>query len=769
MNRRDLLQSLAGTLLAQSVATAPGRASDSGHFSAQAKGVHASHVLIVYNSANAVEKVAAGELAQFLQQMTGTLPEVADETRSPVHPGGRVLFLVGRTTKTHELLRSGALDDPARHHEEAYVVRSLSAGGSRMVVFLGASGAATLYAVYHYLEEVCGMGFYWDGDHVPAASSIPATGIAIATQPRFSERYYGNGCLWAYSTPWWHWEQWRQYIDWMAKKRLNILFMSWTPGLGVIWNTVWGKLGLKVPARPSAWAQSRLELELRIVKYARSRGLRIVAPPVGATAPAGFSKRYPATPILEGTWSGTTTAYMAPSSPIYRKVCRTFLEEYNARYGNDHLYVLADLSETVMKGSEEAKRKYVLDLPRVNFEVIKEIDPQGIGLLQGWSFLGKEWPRERAMQCIQELLPDNRVRVVDFWAEQEPLYKRMDYFEGKPWTFGVIGAFGGQTHLHGDMPLLVKQMQSAGKNPRARKCTGFALVNEVSGFDYFYFELAVKLGWNPSEVDLPAFTRQYARSRYGAAAAEPMQRALHELLASVYHSNNFAKPLYWHRLDGKFSADILWGKPFIPHLRRATEYALEASEVAKDNPLYLHDLSDITRAYLGQVFNLEAWAMAGALERLDVESFSQKAAALRQIMTSIEEILSYDDHNWLTPSIRSARSLPGAPANIGRRVRDILTLQGGYPALRDYACRDTYEMVRYYYRPRVEVFIEAMQRQLRDGQCNTRFGPEIVIVADACAKIERKWVNQGFPLVEFQPAPQKTIPAVRRILQQIGA
>jgi alpha-N-acetylglucosaminidase len=765
MNRRNLLQGVVASLLAQSAKTAPGGQTSPAPLPTRGGGVRAEQVLIVYNSAIAPEEAAASELAQFIQRMTGKLPELVDEAKSPVHPGGRVLFLVGRTSRTSELLRGKELEDPARRHEEAYLVSSLSAGGSQVVVFLGGNGIATLYAVYHYLEKACGMGFFWDGDHVPATSSIPAEGITIATHPRFAERLYGNGCVWTYSTPWWHWEEWQRYIDWMVKKRLNTFFMSWSPGVNAVWKTVWAKFGIKIPGEPDAWQESRVELDHRIVKYARSRGLRIVAPPVDASAPAGFSSRYPNVPILEGEWSGASSFFIPPTSPMYREVCRAFLEEYNSQYGTDHLYCLADLSETQMKGSEQAKQEFVLGLPRVNLEIIGNVDPKGIGILQGWTFLGKEWPPDRVRECIQQL-PVDRIRVLDFWAEEQPLYKEKGYFWGVPWLFGVLNSFGGETHLHGDMAMLEKQLKTVSEDAQARKCVGFALVNEVSGFNHFYFELACKLGWNPSEVDLRSFTREYAVARYGVRGAEPMRRALVELLASVYSSDSFSKPLYWHRFEAEFDAKVCGGRPLIPHLRRAVEYALEASEAAKESPLYLHDLNDITRAYLGQVFNAQVMATVGALQRLDEQAFNQKAASLGQLLGAIEELLSHDDHYWLTPSIRSARSLPGAPPDIDRRVRDILTLLGGYEDLLDYACRDTYEMVRGYYRPRVEVYIEGLRRQLRNWQRTTHYQPGEVAVAKQCEQIERKWVEQGFPLVEFQPTPQEVIPTARRILQQ---
>ncbi|MCL5671261.1 MAG: hypothetical protein M1423_08205 [Acidobacteria bacterium] len=69
----------------------------------------------------------------------------------------------------------------------------------------------------------------------------------------------------------------------------------------------------------------------------------------------------------------------------------------------------------------------------------------------------------------------------------------------------------------------------------------------------------------------------------------------------------------------------------------------------------------------------------------------------------------------------------------------------------------------------VEIFIEGLRRQLQNWQRTTRYQPDEVIMAAQYEQIERKWVEQGFPLVEFQPAPQETIPTVRRILQQIEA
>ncbi len=793
INRRSLLRTLTASLLARpAVGVGIGATMSS---EPERKDARADQLLVVYRSGIAPEEIAASELARFVQRMTGKLPEVVDEARSPVHPGGRVLALVGRTARTAEFIRRNAVGDPRRENEEAYIVRSLEMGKQKMLVFLGGNGRATLYAIYDYLTSACGLGFYWDGDYVPARSTLPISGINIATQPRFSDRIYGNGCLWLYSDQaWWRLEEWQKYIDWILKNRFNAFLATWTPGANATWEKTWAKFGIQIPDRQwsgppalagsyagalnppgsGSWRDGQAELWLQIVKWARSRGLRLIAPHINGRVPEGFSQRYPNVPLLGSRGAGGVSGgarYMLPRSPMYLKVGRAFLEEFNSRFGTDHLYHLANLGELTVAGNAQAKQEFMLDLPRRGMEVVESIDPKGVGIIDCWTFLGKEWePRTLVRKCVEQL-PRERVRVLDFWSEQQPLYKATDYFWGYSWQFGTLGSFGGQTNLHGDMPLLQAQLQAVARERQASQCTGFALVNEVSGFNYFYFQFACTLGWNPDETDITRFTREYAERRYGERAAPLMQKALEELLASVYGpstgrgDDSFSRPLYWHRIEPRFHANVYDGIAFIPHLRRAVEYALKASEAARDNRFYQHDLNDITRAYLHQLFNARLMKMVAAFRRLDARAFKREVVSLAQILDGIEELLSLDDHYWLAPVIRLAKSLPGAPSDIARRVRNVLTVWT--PGMRDYACRDLYEMVRFYYRPRVNAYVAGLRRELLNGQRSTEYQPEEVVVTRDYETIERKWVEQGFPLVERKANPQQVVDSAKKILAAI--
>ncbi len=751
------------------------------------RAVPTADLVILYRSdLSSPEIVAAHELQKYLTALTGHTPPLLDEATLPGQPGAPAVLSVGRTRLSAEMIASGAIDEPRQRHSEAYLVRSLAKDNQTVVIFLGGSGIATLYAVYHYLEQYCEVGFFWDGDHVPQRSTVPVGGISIDTQPFFRDRLYFNPCLWYYTVPWWHWEEWQRYIDWMLKRRFNILDVSFSPGLNALWEKVWAKFGVTLaetswsgppydlagastyaPIKPpssAAWREGRAALHRQIVDYARARGLRIVGPKFDGAVPPEFRQVYLDAPLLPAVWAGFPPHYyLDPTSALYRAVGEAFLEAYIAEYGTDHLYHLANLGELALDVPAESKRQFRLRLPEANLALVRAVDPQGQGILPAWTFLGKEWPPAEVRQSL-EALPADQVYILDFWAEQVPLYREHHSFYGRPWYFGVFHAFGGDTHLHGNMPLLERRLKTLATDQQAKGCVGFALVTEISGHNYFYYEFACKLGWNPLEVDLTAFTREYAARRYGEAAAEPMQRTLVALLTGVYGVDTVPRPLYWRRLSARVGADIAESPYHLGPLRRALEAALQAAPAAANDSHYLHDLNDLARHYTALLFNTAVLSMISAYRKLDSEAFERAAKMAELYLKTIEDLLSLDDYYWLSPILQAARTLPGAPADIDQRVRDVLTLWDG--RIRDYASRDLYELVHGYYRPRVMAYIQELRRRLANGQCLLNYQPGEVRLEQQYDEIEHRWVSAGTP-APMRSNPPAVVEIVRRLLREL--
>ena len=751
--------------------------------------INPSDLVIVYNSRDPAEIAAAQELQSFLKRMTMVQPRtVADDFPGDTDSATR--FLVGRTVVTEQLISSGQLEDPVKKDREAYVVRSVDADGKRYVSFLGGTGISTLYAVYHYLKKGCGCGFYWDGDHVPSRNTLPVQGVNISAQPHFSERMCMNLTLYWYSTPWWDWDDWKRYIDWALKARFNILSLWDTPGEDVAWKKAWKRMGVEIsdasysgppygifapikygvrPPLSEAWREGQSALNKQIIQYARARGMRSLAPAVPGICPPEYVSTHPEARTFEISWSRLSKQrYLHPRSPEYHEVGKAFLEEYLSLYGTDHLYWLENYLECDVEGSDEVQLDARREIAGANFKVMDEVDPQGVGICSAWSFLFKPqyWTPQLIKECL-ERMPADRVRVIDQWAEMVPEHKREDYFAGRPWHFGIVYSFGGNTNLHGSMQFIEKQFHKVLDDPLAEQCVGFYPNEETIHHNYFYYEFLCHLGWNPKEVDLSSFTSEYSRERYGEGAAPGMAGALEELLASVYGSDDLTQPLYWHRLgtgSGYFRLQVANRRAFIPHLRRALECALAAAPTVGDNELYFHDLNDIGRQYLAELFAAHLVKTQEAEAALDETAFEREASILESLMEAIETLLSHDDYYWLSPYIRKARKLPGAPKDVDVRARDILTLWAD--VIRDYACRDLYELVQGYYHPRVTIWIRTLRSALKLDQRMVYNATELDLEYDA---VERKWVAEGFPLVDRKPDPRQAMQTIQAILTKFAS
>ena len=123
-------------------------------------------------------------------------------------------------------------------------------------------------------------------------------------------------------------------------------------------------------------------------------------------------------------------------------------------------------------------------------------------------------------------------------------------------------------------------------------------------------------------------------------------------------------------------------------------------------------------------------------------------------------LLSSSDHFCLAPILAKARALPNAPEDFEERIRDILTVWAG--KILDYAHRDYYELVRFYYRRRVEAFIE---------HARGRFGKQATLVSDKelapiYHEIEQAWVKKPFRVAKSEKYAGTPVQAAAEILKR---
>ena len=124
------------------------------------------------------EKTASEELLSYLKRLT-------TEGRVTVDGHEDVVFHVGDTAFAREKgLGASSLDD------EEWVVRSFG----RDVVLGGGGTRGTLFAVSHFLEDECGVRWYWRGeDDVPEGSVLTLKALDRRGKPFFARRQIYTG------------------------------------------------------------------------------------------------------------------------------------------------------------------------------------------------------------------------------------------------------------------------------------------------------------------------------------------------------------------------------------------------------------------------------------------------------------------------------------------------------------------------------------------------------------------------------------------------
>ena len=157
-----------------------------------------------------VECFAAEELQKYLQQMSGAELPIVDRA-----PADRPAIFIGAAAPTRDLdLSEAALG------EDGYVIRTTEAG----LVLAGAKPYSALYAVYRVLEDHLGCGFFEEGDQVPHRETIELNDVNDVRKPRFSWRNYFANMQFAYSgMRWWTWEEYKPWVEYLAKKRFAIV------------------------------------------------------------------------------------------------------------------------------------------------------------------------------------------------------------------------------------------------------------------------------------------------------------------------------------------------------------------------------------------------------------------------------------------------------------------------------------------------------------------------------------------------------------------
>ena len=196
----------------------------------------------------------------------------------------------------------------------------LESKGNKLII-RGNNANSMAVGLNHYLKYYCLAQYSWFKEEpLELPATMPKVPGKVSLSARVPERFFLNYCTFGYTMPWWNWEQWEHFIDWMALNGINLPLAI--TGQEAVWYEVWSELGLTDeeirsyftgPAHlpwhrmqnidrwggplPVSWLENQKELQKRIVARERELNMKPVLPGFAGHVPPCITRIYPDAPL----------------------------------------------------------------------------------------------------------------------------------------------------------------------------------------------------------------------------------------------------------------------------------------------------------------------------------------------------------------------------------------------------------------------------------------------------------------------------------------
>ncbi|MDP4286244.1 MAG: alpha-N-acetylglucosaminidase, partial [Bacteroidota bacterium] len=615
------------------------------------------------------------------------------------------------------------------------------------LIIKGNNANAMAVGLNYYLRHFCQIDISWfknDSIHVPAV--MPQVLQKIRKEARCSERFFLNYCTFGYTMPWWQWDEWEWFIDWMSLNGINMPLAI--TGQEAIWYKVWKKFGLTDqeirsyftgPAYlpwhrmsnidhwdgplPQSWLNNQFALQKKIVKRERELGMKPVLPAFSGHVPELLKTKYPHAKITSlGDWSGFTQPYhsyfLDPFDSLFKPIQKAFLEEQTKAFGTDHLYGTDPFNEVTPPSWDSS---YLASVSKTIFGSISDIDPQADWLQMGWIFYFQRnnWTNER-IKAYLDAVPIGKMTILDYFCDNTEVWKLVNSFYGQPYIWCYLGNFGGNTMMSGNLREVEKRMENTFLNG-GENMKGLGSTTEGFGVNPMMYEYVFDKAWSKGPVDVDQWIKKFSERRFGQKN-DTVAKAWDILLKTVYSDAADLGRATLTNARPSLKGHSSWTTdPVINYnnkdLLKAWQLLTEPKEDASKD--YYYDVVDVGRQVLGNYFSVLRDQFTASYEKKDAAALKQNGDAMLDLLDDMDHLLSTNQDFLLGKWIESARKLGVNEKEKNyyeQDARKIITIWGEPGRdLTDYANRSLAGLTKTYYRQRWKMFIDDVKLSLKNN------------------------------------------------------
>jgi alpha-N-acetylglucosaminidase len=605
----------------------------------------------------------------------------------------------------------------------------------RKIVLRGNNGVAIAAALNWYLKYYCHCHFALKARQMNLPDPLPSVEPKVRNVSQDRWRYFLNYCCFGYSLPWYDWTQWEELIDWMALNGINAPLS--VTGQEAVWRAAGKRLGFSesdlaaflagppyLPfgwmgcldgwggPLPVSWIDRHAKLQRRILDRERVLGMTPLLQGFTGHVPPATAKRFPDARLHKVRWAEWETLMLDPLDPLFSKFASAFVEEQKRLFDTDHLYAADTFIEMTPPSGDT---NFLAATARAIYEGIAKADPEGVWVLQGWTFFNQAqfWTQPR-IEAFLNAVPDSHLLVLDLFCDVTPVWSRTRAFCGKPWVWCALQNFGDCVYLGGALNRIHQDLPAARRHSLATQLSGIGFVNEGLDYNPVIFDFLFEQSWRSEEVNLDDWVRDYARRVTGRANADS-ETAFAILKESVFAGQHEVAPAYTlvptltAAGDAPYSNEKLTG---------AWKHLLTAAGQEGDSDAFLFYLVSVTRQALGN-YSAELQRQAlDAWRARDSARFQVASARMLELIRDLDELLATRSElllgRWLNDAKRWGKRQQEKD-RLEWNARRVVTMWGEQPLIRDYARREWSGMLNGFYLKRWEQFYAALASSLGSG------------------------------------------------------
>jgi len=649
-------------------------------------------------------------------------------------------------------------------------------GEGENIIIRGNNAQALSRGFNWYLNKNCKTNVSWYLDEpVELPAILPKVTEKVSKQCRHERRFFLNYCTFGYTMPWWQWDDWERFIDWMALNGINMPLAI--TGQEAIWQKVWRKHGMTddqirafftAPGHlpwhrmancdrwlgplPQSYIDHQLILQKQILKRQRALGMTPILPAFAGHVPKEIKNKYKdasITPLSSYTLpEECTTYFLTPTDPLFIKIQEEFLTEQQKEFGTDHVYGADPFNEMTPPSWEP---EYLASVAKTIYKGMTNVDPDAEWVQMGWMFYHdkKHWTNER-IRAIVNSIPEGKMTILDYYCESVEIWRGTNAFGGAPYIWCYLGNFGGNTEMVGNMQHVADTLLKAEADPKKGKLIGIGSTLEGFSVNRTVMEWFFELAWDKDAADTKAWMKTYAASRSGKEE-KVVEQAWEKIHKAVYSKKNsgcadgnilIARP----RLTGVgCNYAYIYNKDVdVALLGEGLEDLLKASPETLKLNRYQYDIVNVTRQFITLSSLKLRDKMALAYYQGDKEEFEKYSTRFLTALADLDRLLQTRSEFLIGKWVNEARAFGKTKAEsdlyeVSARV--LVTTWGQQGSfLTDYAHRERAGLVKDYYMKRWQVFIDQLKPTVGTNQVL-----DLKKLDQKMTAIEWKWANSHNP------------------------